>query len=345
MPSARRAGPYLARLRALHAAGSAEEEQEDDLLPPPPPSTPLNERITSNDQTEAVSEGKNYDFCTMKFGLMRQEENDYLTILDFAHMAALANYEPKDFPEKLRDYFPGWKVGKMCKRCMRKDSNDWTTFYEIWSPQNRTTVFLTRGTQDHVDLLQDINLWLSTGIAQLFAWFGPDVSILASDAAAILSNGMGTNWFTKDFFRGFLEYVDKSIKDDPERKYYFTGHSLGGGLAALVALEMSRVAVTFSSPGLEQVSKIVISNQERTKNADKLVYSIIPDKDLVPRVDAPLGSSLRIGCAQKNPAFCHRLQAAIRELKCGGCEEHIARLPYDFDAKSECSGGDVNPLT
>ncbi|CAK0803361.1 unnamed protein product, partial [Prorocentrum cordatum] len=62
----------------------------------------------------------------------------------------------------------------------------------------------------------------------------------------------------EDFFRGFLDYVRKSINDDPERKYYFTGHSLGGGLAALVALEMSRVAVTFSSPGLEQVSKIVI---------------------------------------------------------------------------------------
>merc|ERR1712194_169211 len=123
-----------------------------------------------------------------------------------------------------------------------------------------------------------------------------------------------------------LAHVKARIAKDPDRRYYMVGHSLGGGLAALVALEVGHVGVTFAPPGLSLTAPMLLprhdwSGDEIANLADNLLYSVVQEKDIIPQIDDRLGSSIRLAC--RGSAFsCHHVQAQIAEMKLGGCKPH-----------------------
>jgi len=96
-----------------------------------------------------------------------------------------------------------------------------------------------------------------------------------------------------------------------------TGHSLGGGIAQVLASRLQVPAIVFSAPGIAYSAERFNASLE-TAGSDIVV--IMPDGDLAPGVDLQAGQVQRIACrerktgAQNNPASCHALQRTTWEL-------------------------------
>jgi len=283
-----------------------------------------------------------YMFCDMRFPLTRPAHHGLgdvtssgcsrgngsrcLSLQQFAMLSALA-YE-SNVKESLGSWFPdgGWQI--VYERRVGKISakgglhQDWTTFFELADPSNETTIFVIRGTQTPLDIMQDLNIWSPIAIAQLAGMFGPDLSTTAARSVLVFSTVMYGQWIQKDYYANFLSHVKTRIKAEPDRRYYLTGHSLGGGLAKLVGAETLVTSITFSSPGLRSTSILLqdkVKQAEAQERLHRLSYTVVPDNDIVPRVDTQVGTAFHVGCRQ-GPLGCHSIGETLCELitHCGG---------------------------
>lgn len=259
-----------------------------------------------------------YPLCDMRFPLGLQNGPNSLSILDFAKFSALANYEKGWFDKAFQDLFPGWKKiyehrgPHMARHTERY--RDWTTFFELVDPSNTTTVITIRGTKDTLDWLQDALIWMPVVISQIASIFGPNLTPLIKDAMF---------WFSKNFFHNdaglidrLLEHVRKTVRENPKRRYYLTGHSLGGGLANIVSLEVKQTSIAFSPPGVSKTARWILNTDYNFQGiAPKLSYSIVAEGDLVPYVDRQLGTMYHVSCPTGNPMKCHNLATIIDEIK------------------------------
>lgn len=201
---------------------------------------------------------------------------------------------------------------------------DWTTFFEITEPASNCTVFVIRGTQHPLEILQDINVFAPIAIPQLASLIGPDLTSVAARAVLVLSTAMYGSWMQKNYYSTLLEHVQERVKQYPERSFYITGHSLGGGLAKLVSIETKVPAITFSSPGVAATRDLVAAHEEDGEDwLHRASYTVIPDNDVVPRVDGQLGVQIPIGC-KAAPWKCHSSGETLCDLvhSCGSKMDH-----------------------
>jgi len=282
-----------------------------------------------------------YAFCDMRFGFGRVDgkgeeggwrDEGFLNILDFADLCGLTNIrEDEKFHRALQWRFPGWRLvfqhrGDVpgswgqghTEKLHQSSHHDWSTFFELEPPGNTTTVFAVRGTQGPLDLLQDMNIWFSVGILQLAQYLGPALTPDLSNTVMFFSTMLARE--SKGYFSVLADHITRRVKADPGRRYYLTGHSLGGGLASMVALKLGRVSVTFSAPGLLTSAGLVISSSSLVRPVDmqnaasKLIYNVVPANDVVPRVDTQIGTQLGISCVGMSMFDCHKLTTITAEI-------------------------------
>jgi len=109
-----------------------------------------------------------------------------------------------------------------------------------------------------------------------------------------------------------------------------TGHSLGGGLARIVAAIEHLPNIAFSPPGVAQSYYKFVYNEFKTdeelRAAGSMLHhnsvAIVPENDPVTIVDTQVGLIQRIGCVSSSQAMqnaCHMLEGTISELltRCG----------------------------
>mmetsp|Transcript_82346 Transcript_82346/g.128572 ORF Transcript_82346/g.128572 Transcript_82346/m.128572 type:complete len:175 (-) Transcript_82346:222-746(-) len=131
----------------------------------------------------------------------------------------------------------------------------------------------------------------------------------------------------KNYYSSLLSHVQSRQKADPNRQYYLTGHSLGGGLAKLVSIGTKVPAITFSSPGVSATRMLVAKDSKDGEGAEdtlhRMTYTVVPDNDVVPRVDYQLGIQIPISC-KDNPLGCHSSGETLCDLvySCGSKLDH-----------------------
>lgn len=320
-------------------------------------------RSFSTDQLPFRPPAVSKHFCDMSFPLQREDmlyvddlyhqplpiKEQPLRLPDFALFSALAYEGNASFETSLNRWFPGWTVDFQRRvDHLVPDSTalhqDWTTFFELGDPSNTTTVFAIRGTLLPLEILQDLNIWAPIAIPQLASLLGPDLTSVSAHAVLVLSTGIYGQWIQKQFYSTLLEHVKERVASDPGRRFYITGHSLGGGLAKIVTMETKIPSITFSSPGVDATRFLVTSNvtkqEEQAKILHQLAYTVIPDNDIVPRVDSQLGTQIQIGCKQ-NPLACHHMGETLcemlhvcgsdslksRQIDCNLCPSHRHLFP------------------
>jgi len=301
------------------------------------PTQPLQTRYTFCDQTYPLGGGND------KGGAARSASSatgnrtlsaTALQITDFARLCVLSYESNRTFRGSLARWFPGWRLvyQRRADDALEIRNNDWTTFFELSDPDNTTTVFVVRGTLTALEILQDVNIWSPIAITQLAGFIGPDLTIPAASAVLMLSTTLYGEWFDKKYYTAFLAHVRERVAADPTRGYYLTGHSLGGGLAKLVALELGILTVTFSSPGLSATSSYLAANISVAGSAEEILhhlsFTVVPDNDVVPRVDKQLGMIAETDCRQ-GPAGCHSIGNTFCELlySCGGGDGKVFDIP------------------
>ncbi|CAK9089100.1 unnamed protein product [Durusdinium trenchii] len=164
---------------------------------------------------------------------------------------------------------------------------------------------------------------------------GPKLSDAVAEAMARVSTPIYSDGLQKQYFSHLLEDVQRRRDQFPERRLYITGHSLGGGLAKLVAAKVGIPAVTFMAPGLESTSYLVF-RQNMIQDLHNVALTVMPDNDVVSRVDIQSGITIKTEC-EGNMLHCHLLYPTICNfldrcgsgrppaeslyLPCGACED------------------------
>eukprot|EP00435_Cladocopium_sp_Y103_P075151 s223_g54.t1 len=152
---------------------------------------------------------------------------------------------------------------------------------------------------------------------KVFSIVGPKLTDAVAEAIARVSTLLYSDGLQKQYFQQLLNYVQKRQAQFPNRRLYITGHSLGGGLAKLVAANVSIPAVTFMAPGLESTSYLVY-RKNKIQELHNVALTLMPDNDVVSRVDTQSGASVKTKCIG-NMLHCHLLSPTICNIleECG----------------------------
>ena len=217
------------------------------------------------------------------------------------------------------------------------------------SADNLTTVIAVRGTLDYLDLLHDVSLWLVPALLQIFGCLGLDVSFgpwgmamsTLSELVPMAHIDRGTT------FRSVLLATKFMMKKYPERHFYLTGHSLGGGIAKLVhiLLDVPSVkvqTVAFSAPGIHYAAHVLMGAEGwvdlHAKFERRLGFALTvrPTHDIISKIDFRGGSTnLRIPC-QSNALQCHSLYHTLWSILhiCGAPEPLNLTVPLAWSPKT-----------
>ncbi|CAE7224846.1 unnamed protein product [Symbiodinium natans] len=293
--------------------------------------------------------GGRWPICQMDFPIHGKA---VLNLADFGMMSAFA-YEPaQHVPYLLNEYFPGWRVAYAhLPLAVRGAHHDVTTFFEFTSADNSTAVFAVRGTTDFFDALQDMDLWLPVFMMYIFENLGPNVVKLWGPSIAWICRQvymLQDARFTLTFIH-LLQEVKARMKSHPDRNYYITGHSLGGGIAKLVAAEVQReeiqhagrqvemTAVAFAAPGIGVAEALLFGEDQLSTNRYTSV-TVRPRHDIVSRIDHNTGATIPVGC-RGNPRHCHSIYATLCAFynKCGSLRPDVAlKIPCGWCEHMPC---------
>ena len=181
----------------------------------------------------------------------------------------------------------------------------------------KLTILSIKGTTFNKDIYLDAQLYISSVLMTLLNTF----SLI----------GQKSLWSFKIMeyslsipYRIFFKYliVDEYLKklklayNDFEYKFYdnvvIVGHSLGGGLAKLFGRMVKKQAISLSGPGINAFYSLW-NYEGESENFEISAIDLVPDRDLVPRVEVSGGTIYRIIC--KFGAFeCHSKVNSLCEV-------------------------------
>ena len=114
----------------------------------------------------------------------------------------------------------------------------------------------------------------------------------------------------KQYSDTVFEKVDPIVNDNQDKDILFVGHSLGGGLSKYIAIHYQRQSFSVSGPGispLEYMNQKIYGYNNYFKSN---FIDIIPDNDIVPRLEVSGGIKYRVLC-QKDPSSCHSIDRTL----------------------------------
>ena len=119
-------------------------------------------------------------------------------------------------------------------------------------------------------------------------------------------------------FNIYIEYlinvIDKEIqKINDSRNIIFTGHSLGGGMAKFLGLKYHKENVAVSGPGITPLEYKIKKDNNYYKYFKSNLIDIIPDNDIVPRIETSGGTKYRVLC-EKGYISCHQIERIICQI-------------------------------
>jgi lipase ATG15 len=134
------------------------------------------------------------------------------------------------------------------------------------------------------------------------------------------------SWIQADSLADIAFYKQTSafVKHMKESSQYdtliITGHSLGGGLAMISGAQTEVPAIALSGPNAV-ISRRTFSPPVSIESLEKYTFNIVPDRDVVPRLDDLSQNYQRIKCRSglNDPLACHSSKRSLCELlyQCG----------------------------
>jgi len=211
-----------------------------------------------------------------------------------------------------------------------------------------TRVVAVKGTSTVMDALVDTNLFSTVKVLQSFQLVLPVMTVLPRLVIQWILHRVHLST-AREAEKRIWDSLEKDVGDlmkkYPNDAFVITGHSLGGGLSQIVAAKLNVPALVWSAPGAEYSAKrFGIQVQSLKRN----VVSVMPDHDVVPRVDLQGGMVQLIECRKKDGSEasalnCHSLVKTACEVwrTCGDdrdfrktCEPFVSRKDLGglFDA-------------
>ena len=180
------------------------------------------------------------------------------------------------------------------------------------------TIFAIQGSIKKLDWWVDIEIFCSSAIFTLLN------TISLSQLESL--NSQVINWlltiplrvlekFTlfKRYTESLQNQIDKEIvKINGTRNILIAGHSLGGGLSKFLGLKYHKESISFSGPGITPL-EYKLKNEIDYKYYKMNLIDVIPDYDVIPRIENTAGIKYRVLC-DKGFFGCHSIERTICQI-------------------------------
>ena len=183
--------------------------------------------------------------------------------------------------------------------------------------KNNITILSIKGTSYKNDIFLDLQLYFPSLLLNILSTFNMLDQQKETKTFKFIEYSLSIP------YRIFFQYlnVDKYLNDlseayeENKNNFYnntvIVGHSLGGGLSKIFGRIKRKQAISLSGPGVNAFHSLW-EYQGNSSNFELTAIDIIPDLDLVPRVEISGGTIHRILCL-KNPLECHNKELSLCE--------------------------------
>lgn len=209
-------------------------------------------------------------------------------------------------------------VGNLISKNSEKDQVKMIQ-YNVETPNNDKIAILSiKGTSNKKDVYLDIQLYFPSVLLNLFSLF----SVFSQQKDTISFGFM--EYALSIPYRLFSSYVviDEYLRDlliayyknnlDTQQNVVIVGHSLGGGLCKILGKLTNRQSISLSGPGVNAFHSLW-NYKSNNENFEISSIDLVPDMDLVPRVEVSGGTIYRIIC-KEGPLDCHSKEISLCEV-------------------------------
>ena len=232
------------------------------------------------------------------------------------------NHSSLDFTNYRNIFFKDSEYEITLKRSLIKDKEKKKTVkmiqYNLESPSNNVTILSIKGTSYNSDIYLDIQLYTPSVFLNLLLEFSIFMKLKESRSFHFLEYGLSIPYrlFFKDLIiDDYIKVLNKTYHNHSEfheNKVVIVGHSLGGGLSKILGKMVKKPSISLSGPGANAFHSLW-GEEGIIDNFDITTIDLVPDMDLVPRVEVSGGTIYRIIC-REGPLGCHSKDLSLCEV-------------------------------
>ena len=115
-----------------------------------------------------------------------------------------------------------------------------------------------------------------------------------SDIKLTLNQESSHTRFAREFYKEVMSILGSKTNNRLSKFPLFTGHSLGGYLAQLIAVEFNVPAIAFNAPKITGFNDLYLHKQISANEKHGNIINIDVDYDYIHRIGTPIGSSYLI---------------------------------------------------
>jgi len=181
------------------------------------------------------------------------------------------------------------------------------------------TILSIKGTSIKEDIYMDLQLFMPSVFLNLLSTFSVTGNEMESFIYKIVEYSLSIPYrLFGEYF--FIDQYINQLKDAYDKAYnnssflenvVVVGHSLGGGLSKILGRIRKIQAISLSGPGINAFHTNW-TERGNSENFDLSFIDLVPDKDLIPRVEVSGGTIYRIICNQ-GTISCHSKTLSLCE--------------------------------
>ena len=183
---------------------------------------------------------------------------------------------------------------------------------------NEITILAIKGTTNKKDIFLDLQLYLPSLLLNYLSYFSLFSQQKDTYAFAFLEYSLSLPYrlfsqylIIDGYLKDLLDAYNKN-KSKFKKNIVIVGHSLGGGLSKIFGRFLGKQAISLSGPGVNAFHTLW-EYEGSSENFEISAIDLVPDMDLVPRVEVSGGTIYRIIC-KEGPLDCHGKELSLCEV-------------------------------
>ena len=184
--------------------------------------------------------------------------------------------------------------------------------------ENKVTILAIKGTTNKKDAFIDFQLYFPSILLNLLSTFSIQGQQKETYSFKFIEYSLSIPYrlfFQYSLIQSYLNDLRKAYNENYNsfhKKIIIVGHSLGGGLAKLLGRLLNKQAISLSGPGVNAFHSLW-GYEGNSENFELSAIDLVPDMDLVPRVEVSGGTTYRIIC-KAGPFACHSKVLSLCEV-------------------------------